>query len=81
MVDWGKRLAFLKRTGRLVEIRPNQWRLLAMGPTLDNYVLWEYEPDKWKQVPKNDTPFLVAHGAGVIHEMYPDVWRLNKEVL
>jgi len=79
MIDWGKRLAELQRTGRLVEIRPNQWCLLSMGPTLDNHVLWEYAPKKWKQVSRYDIPFSVAHGNGLIYEMYPDVWGLKTQ--
>jgi DNA-directed RNA polymerase delta subunit len=68
----------MMKDGRLVNIGENEWRLLAMGPILENHHLVEVENNIWKQVHETDQKFIVRRATERLEQIYPSVWRLVK---
>lgn len=66
----------MMKDGRFVQLGENKWRLLSMGPTLEDHHLVEVEKNIWKQVHKTDQKFNIRQACGRLEEIYPRVWRL-----
>lgn len=70
-------IKMMMKDGRLVNIGENKWRLLAMGPTLEDHHLVEVEKNIWKQVHKSDQKFNIRLACGRLEQIYPLVWKLT----
>jgi hypothetical protein len=77
MTDWAIRIEQLKKSGKMVELEPGKWRLLSMGPTRDNHVLFESPSKHWNQISMHDSNFLLLLTNGDLYPKYPGVWGLK----
>jgi hypothetical protein len=75
MTNWAERIDQLIEQKKMVQIEKGHWRLLSLGPTKNNHVLFEYKPGMWKHVLPTDITILTSFAAGTIYQIYPDVWK------